>query len=78
MDFLAYFSKNLTNPAFNFCAFGRKRYLHEIEKIFENFQKFSKENCLKCLILAYFSKSLTIPAFNFCAFGRKRQIVGKF
>ena len=24
MDFLAYFSKNLTNPAFNFCAFGRK------------------------------------------------------
>ena len=22
--FLAYFSKNLTNPAFNFCAFGRK------------------------------------------------------
>ena len=24
MEFLAYFSKNLTNPAFNFCAFGLK------------------------------------------------------
>ena len=24
MDFEHIFSKNLTNPAFNFCAFGRK------------------------------------------------------
>ena len=25
--FGAYFSKNLTNPAFNFCAFGRKTHI---------------------------------------------------
>ena len=37
MDFLAYFSKNLTNPAFNFCAFGRKALF--AGNFWENFLK---------------------------------------
>ena len=47
-------------------------------KNFENLQKFSLENCKKCIILAYFTQNLTNPALIFRAFGRKTQIVGKF
>ena len=40
MDFWSYFSKNLTNPAFNFCAFGRKTlFAGNFEKIMENILK---------------------------------------
>ena len=43
---LAYFSKNLTNPALLFCAFGRKwQFIGNFEKISEKFEKFSSENC---------------------------------
>ena len=49
--------------------------LRKFSKIFE---KFSSENCLKCIILAYFSNKLTNYALIFCAFGRKTEIVGKF
>ena len=48
------------------------------EKIWENFQKFSKEICEKCIILADFSNTLTTNALIFCAFGRKRQFIGNF
>ena len=76
MDFLPYFSKNLTNPAFKFCAFGRKTLF--TGNFWENFRNFSKENCKKCIILAYFSKNLTNNAFNFCPFRWKAQLIGKF
>ena len=43
---LAYFSKNLTNHALIFYAFGRKRQcIGNFEKIFENFKNFSSGNC---------------------------------
>ena len=41
IDFLSIFSKNLTNPAFNFCAFGRKT--HILWKFRENFRKLWKD-----------------------------------
>ena len=41
MEFLAYLSKNLTNPAFNFCAFGRKTQI--LWKFWENVRKFWKD-----------------------------------
>ena len=43
------------------------------EKIFENFEKISKENCKKCIIFAYFSINLTNHALLFSAFGRKTK-----
>ena len=54
--FLQKFAKNelfehifkifLTNHALIFWAFGRKRqFIGNCEKIFENFEKFSSENC---------------------------------
>ena len=49
MDFWAYFSKNLTNPAFNFCVFGGKKLFHEI------FRKFSKIFLRKLRKMHYFS-----------------------
>ena len=43
---LADFSQNLRNYALTFCAFGRKRQvIGNFEKIFENFENFSSENC---------------------------------
>ena len=40
------FRKNLTNHALIFCAFGGKsQFIGNFEKIFENFEKFSSENC---------------------------------
>ena len=82
MDFWAYFSKNLTTTAFNFCAFGRKTLF--AGNFWENFQKNDKK-CVKKIakkdFWAYLSKNLTNPAFNFCAFGRKThslEILRKF
>ena len=44
---LAYFSKNLTNNALNFCAFGQKtQFVGNFEKIFENFIKKIAKNAL--------------------------------
>ena len=43
---LADFSPNLRKYALDFCAFGRKReFIPNFEKTFENFQRFSSENC---------------------------------
>ena len=74
--YFSIFSKNLTNYALVFCAFGRKK-----NKWFEIMRKFSKvfiRKLQKCIILAYFSNKLTNYALIFCAFGRKTKIVGKF
>ena len=75
MDFLAYFSKDLTNPAFNFCAFGRKTLF--ARNFWENFQRFSKENCLKRLILAYFSNKFNKPIIEFLLVWTKNAICRK-
>ena len=74
MIFWAYFSKNLTNPAFNFCAFRRKTLF--AWNFWENFPKNVLRKLLKMDVWAYFSKNLW--AFHFCAFGRKTQILWKF
>ena len=42
MDFWAYYSKTLTNPAFNFCAFGRQTLF--AGNFWENFQKITKKS----------------------------------
>ena len=50
IDFLSIFSKNLTNRACNFCAFGRKTQI--VGKFWDNFRKFWKnslENCKNAL-----------------------------
>ena len=52
--------------------------VRKIWEIWENFQKNSLKNCLKCITLAYFQKNLTNPVLLFRAFGRKILIVGKF
>ena len=52
--------------------------VRKIWEIWENFQKNSLKNCLKCITLAYFQKNLTNPVLLFGAFGRKLLIVGKF
>ena len=73
--FMHIFQKKLTNHALIFCAFGLKRqFIGNFEKISENFEKFSSENCKKCIILAYFSNKLTNYAFILCAFRRIRKI----
>ena len=50
MDFWAYLSKNLTNPAFNFCAFGWKKHsleiLRKFSKILKRFLKKIAKNAL--------------------------------
>ena len=75
MDFLAYFSKNLTNPAINFCAFGRKTlFAGNFLEIFRKFAKVFSRKLRKCIILAYLSKNFANTAFNFCAFGRKTTL----
>ena len=56
---LAYFPNRLTNYALVFCGFARKRqFIGNFEKIFENFENSSSENCEKCITLADFSKKL--------------------
>ena len=75
-----YFSKKFANPAFKFCAFGRKMTLYA-GNFWENFWKFWKDFSWKLLKLYYFSlfsKNLTNDAFLFSAFGRKRRIIGNF
>ena len=65
------------NHALIFCAFGLKRQvIGNFEKISENFENSSSENCKKCIILAYFSNKLTNYSFIFCAFGRKHKLLG--
>ena len=74
------YQRNLTMHALIFWAFGRKwQFIANSEKIFENFENCSSENCLKCIILAYFSKKLTNYALRFSPFGRKNhKRVGNF
>ena len=51
-----------------FSAFGRKRqFIGNFEKIVENFENPSSENCLKCIILAYLSKEFNKPCVHFFA-----------
>ena len=79
MHYFSIFFTKFKKPRVDFLRFGRKRqFIGNFEKTFENFQNFSSENCLKCIILAYFSNKLTNYALVFCAFGRQMQIVGKF
>ena len=74
----AYFSKNWTNHALIFRAFGRKtQSVGNFEKIFENLQKISLKNC-KMHYFSIFFKSLTKHALIFRVFGRKTLIVVKF
>ena len=52
---LAYFSKNVTNNALIFRAFGRKtQRVGKYWEDFEIFQYISSENCYKSITLAYF------------------------
>ena len=76
---LAYFSKELTNHALDFCGLGPKTQI--VGKFWEIFRKYSKifvRKWQKCIILAYFQKILTNHSLNFCALGQKAQIVVKF
>ena len=76
---LAYFHRHLTNHAFIFCAFGRKRQLlGNFYKIFENFRNFPSENCKQCIILTYFSNILTNYALTFCTLDKKHKFLGDF
>ena len=48
-----------------FARLDEKRNLQKMfEKIFKNFEKFSSENCEKCIILAYFSKEFNKQGVN--------------
>ena len=51
-----------------------EKYIGNFEKIFENFEKFSSENCQKCIILAYFSKHLTNHALIFARLDEKCKL----
>ena len=76
---LAYFSKDLTNYAVIFRAFGQKK--QTVGNFEKTFRKFSKNFLGKLLQMLYFSiffKKFNKPALIFRAFGRKTQIVGKF
>ena len=71
--------QKINKPCVNFLpVWTKSQFIGNFEKISENFENFSSENCRKCIILAYFLNKLTNHAFIFCAFGRKTQIVGKF
>ena len=79
MIFWAYFSNKLTNPAFYFCAFGRKTLSQEsFEKIFRNITQKIFKKIAKNGFLAYFSNKLPNYPLIFCALGRTTQIVRKF
>ena len=76
---LAYFSKNLTNHAFKFCAFGRTtQFLGNFEKIFESFSKNFFKKFLKMHYFCIFLNKILQTALLFCAFGRKTQVIGIF
>ena len=45
----------------------------EQQRIFENLQKISLENCKKCTILAAFSKKFQNYALNFCRLDEKHN-----
>ena len=69
------FSNNLTNPALNFCAFGRRTlFSGNFEKILKNLKKIAKN----ALFQHIYQKNLTDHALIFCAFGRKTQLLGNF
>ena len=59
MDFLEYFSQNLTNPAFHFCAFGRKTLIAEI------FEKIFLRKLRKMHYFSIFFKQFNKPCVNF-------------
>ena len=76
MHYFRIFFKVLTNPAFKFCAFGRKTLF--VGNFLENIREFSEENCEKCIILAYFSKEFNKPFVNFLRDWTKNTILWKF
>ena len=82
MYYFSIFSKRLTKHALIFCAFGWKAQLiGHLEKIFERFQKISKNfsrKFPKCIIVAYFSKYLTKNELILARLDEKRKLVGNF
>ena len=75
---LAYYSKNLTNPALILCAFGRKRQLIGIFRKFSKNLKNFHPKLQKCIILAYFQINLKNHALIYCTFWRQRHFIGTF
>ena len=75
MHYFSIFFEKFNKPCVNFLRVWTKKTIYW--KFWDNFWKFSSENCLKCIVLADFSNKLTNYALIFCEFGQT-QIVGKF
>ena len=62
-----------------FARFDEKRKsFGYFEKVFEGFQVFSSENCLKCSILTDFSKNVTNHESIFARLDDKHNLFGIF
>ena len=74
MHYFSIFFKRFNKACVNFARLDENhKLLGNFEKIFENFQKISKENCEKCIILAYFSKKFSKPCFFFAHMDEKHN-----